>query len=183
VAVIRPHVIVGAGRLGLLAILFDWVARGRRIPLVGSGENRFQMLAVEDLAEAVRLATSSTATGVFNVGGDPVPTVRDLLGALCAHAATGARVLPLPGSAVRPTLALLDRLRLSPLGTEHYLVADRDYVLDTTRARTELGWTPRIPMQQALCAAYDAWLARRGQPGSDIDFPDEGLLGLIGRWL
>ena len=44
VNIIRPRFIVGEGRLGLLTILFDWVSRGKRIYIIGDGQNRFQMI-------------------------------------------------------------------------------------------------------------------------------------------
>ena len=51
--VIRPKTFVGPERLGVFEILFDWIREGRRIPILGSGENRYQLLAVEDLVDAV----------------------------------------------------------------------------------------------------------------------------------
>ena len=51
--IIRPKTFVGPERLGVFEILFDWIREGRRIPILGSGDNRYQLLAVEDLVDAV----------------------------------------------------------------------------------------------------------------------------------
>ena len=52
VVVLRPKTFIGPERLGVFEILFDWVREGRRIPVIGSGANLYQLLAVEDLVEA-----------------------------------------------------------------------------------------------------------------------------------
>src|SRR5437667_6093984 len=60
--VIRPKTFVGPERLGVFEILFDWIREGRRIYILGAGHNRYQLLGVEDLVDAVvRGATSSAA--------------------------------------------------------------------------------------------------------------------------
>ncbi|HUE29783.1 MAG TPA: hypothetical protein VMR79_02855, partial [Verrucomicrobiae bacterium] len=48
---------------------------------------------------------------------------------------------------------------LSPIVPEHYLLADATFVLDTTRARSVLGWRPRHDNVALTCAAYD-WYAQ-----------------------
>src|SRR4030095_13944138 len=60
--IVRPKTFVGPERLGVFEILFDWIREGRRIPVLGGGSNRYQLLAVEDLVEAtVRAATADVA--------------------------------------------------------------------------------------------------------------------------
>ena len=181
VTVLRPRFIVGPGRLGLLTILFDWVRRGRNIYTIGNGHNRFQMLAVSDLLEACLLAELRGDNETFNLGADGVPTVQELLLDLVHHAGTGSRVVSLRASLARTTLRLLDLLRLTPLGTEHYLIADKEYVLDTTKAQQIIGWHPREGMMEAMRAAYDWYCENRDKLSreSEQDFPREGLLKLL----
>ncbi|MET0607662.1 MAG: NAD(P)-dependent oxidoreductase, partial [Gaiellaceae bacterium] len=52
VVILRPKTFIGPERLGVFEILFDWIREGRRIPILGDGSNRYQLLAVEDLVEA-----------------------------------------------------------------------------------------------------------------------------------
>ena len=52
VVVLRPKTFIGPERLGVFEILFDWIREGRRIPILGDGSNRYQLLAVEDLVDA-----------------------------------------------------------------------------------------------------------------------------------
>ena len=51
--IVRPKTFVGPERLGVFEILFDWIREGRRIPILGDGANRYQLLAVEDLVDAI----------------------------------------------------------------------------------------------------------------------------------
>ena len=56
-------------RLGVFEILFDWIREGRRIPILGDGANRYQLLAVEDLVDAiVRCLDAPVAGEALNVG-------------------------------------------------------------------------------------------------------------------
>src|SRR3989449_10384063 len=86
--IVRPKTFVGPERLGVFEILFDWVRDGRRIYVLGDGSNRYQLLAVEDLVEAVVLtATATGAAGeAINVGAQVFGTVRSDLQALIDHA-------------------------------------------------------------------------------------------------
>src|SRR4051794_10692656 len=47
IAIVRPKTFIGPERLGVFEILFDWIREGRRIPILGTGRNRYQLLAVE----------------------------------------------------------------------------------------------------------------------------------------
>ena len=63
-SIVRPKTFIGPERLGVFEILFDWIREGRRIPILGDGANRYQLLAVEDLVDAiVRASTAPAAAG------------------------------------------------------------------------------------------------------------------------
>src|SRR5205814_1395327 len=69
VVILGPKTFIGPERLGVFEILFDWIREGRRIPILGDGSNRYQLLAVEDLVEAtVSAGTADVAGETFNVG-------------------------------------------------------------------------------------------------------------------
>lgn len=53
VAIIRPRVVLGAGRIGIFSILFDAVLNNSRVYMIGSGNNIFQFTGVTDLVEAI----------------------------------------------------------------------------------------------------------------------------------
>src|SRR5437763_3083018 len=75
--IIRTPTIIGSGRVGLLSILFDFILEGRRVWVVGDGANRYQFVYANDLADACVRAFAPRACGIFNVGSDEVPTLRE----------------------------------------------------------------------------------------------------------
>ena len=161
VPIVRPKTFIGTGRLGVFAILYDWVKSGSRIPVIGSGRNRYQLLEVEDLVEAVWLCATAPAVQAnqtFNVGAARFGTVLEDLGALCDYAGTGSRVMPTPACLVKPLLRLFELLKLSPLYQWVYGTADKDSYVSSDRLHHALGWSPRYSNAQALIRSYQWYL-------------------------
>jgi nucleoside-diphosphate-sugar epimerase len=164
--VVRPKTFIGPERLGVFEILFDWIREGRRIPILGDGSNRYQLLAVEDLVDAVVLAADAPVAGeALNIGAKEFGTVRTDLQALIDHAGSGARLRPVPPRLVVPTLRVLEKLRLSPLAEWHYKTAYKDSFVDVSKAERLLGWSPQRSNEQALVETYDWYLANRDRLG------------------
>ena len=156
VVVIRPKTFVGPERLGVFEILFDWIRDGRRIPILGDGSNLYQLLAVEDLVDAVVRAFDAPVGGAaLNVGAGVFQTVRDDLQALVDHAGSGSRLQPVPIAPAELALRALELARLSPLAEWHYRTAHKDSYVSIERARELLGWEPRLSNAETLCATYD----------------------------
>lgn len=185
--IIRPKTFIGPERLGVFEILFDWIREGRRIYVLGNGRNRYQLLAVEDLVEAVALAaTTEDATGqTLNVGATEFGTVRSDLEALIAHAGSTSRVTPVPTRPAELALRALELARLSPLAEWHYKTAHRDSYVDVSRAQRLLGWEPRYSNAEALTRTFDWYLANRetfGAAGLTHRVPwEQRALGLLRR--
>jgi nucleoside-diphosphate-sugar epimerase len=160
VVILRPKTFIGRGRLGVFEILFEWIREGRKIYVIGSGRNRYQLLAVEDLVDAiVRSAERPTFGTVLNLGAKTFGTVREDLGALIGHAGSSSTIMSLPARPTQAILRMLELARLSPLAEWHYRTADRDSFVDLTRAEQVLGWTPRFSNVDALVASYDWFVA------------------------
>ncbi|MBA2295266.1 MAG: NAD-dependent epimerase/dehydratase family protein [Actinobacteria bacterium] len=157
--VLRPSAFVGPERLGVFAILFRWIREGRRIYVLGDGTNRYQLLDVGDLVVGLERAAAGSAEGVVNLGGRVSGSVRSDLEGLIAHAGSPSHVVGVPAKPAKALLAMLDTLRLSPLGTWHRVSADHDLVLDCGRAESLLGWRPSRSGLEALVRAYDWYCA------------------------
>jgi len=162
VVVIRPKTFIGPERLGVFEILFDWIREGRRIPILGDGGNLYQLLAVEDLVDAVARAFTAPAGGLaLNVGAGAFGTVRDDLQALIDHAGSGSRLPPVPVRPAELSLRALERAQLSPLAEWHYKTAHKDSFVDISKAERLLGYAPRFANAEALTRTYDWYLAHR----------------------
>ena len=79
VTIIRPRTILGHGRLGIFQILFEWVFQGVNIPVLGSGDNRYQFVHAEDLAQACLLAAAKPGAASYNCGAQRFGTMREAL--------------------------------------------------------------------------------------------------------
>jgi nucleoside-diphosphate-sugar epimerase len=165
--IVRPKTFIGPERLGVFEILFDWIREGRRIYILGQGHNRYQLLAVEDLVDAiVRAATvPEAARQTFNVGATEFGTVRSDLQALIDHAGSTSRLRPVPVKPAELALRALELLKVSPLAEWHYKTAHKDSFVDVSCAQRVLGWQPRLSNREALIETYDWYLANRERVG------------------
>lgn len=161
VTIIRPRTVVGHGRLGIFQILFDWVEDGRRIPVLGKGDNLYQFVHADDLAEACIKAAARPGFSVYNIGAERFGTMRQTLEALCRHAGTGSRVYSLPFGPAVAAMKLTSAIGLSPLGPYHALMYGRSFYFDIARAKTELDWQPRRSNEEMICESYDWYLAHK----------------------
>lgn len=169
IAIIRPKTFIGTARLGVFQILYDWVESGCRIPVIGDGSNRYQLLEVDDLCEAIWLAATKDpqiCNDVFNVGAEEFQTVREDVGALCEYAGTGARVMGTPAWLVKPALALLEALHLSPLYKWVYGTADTDSFVAVDKIKQTLGWAAQYSNADALIRSYQWYLDHKHELGS-----------------
>lgn len=159
VTIIRPKTFVGTGRLGVFEILFDWIHDGKKIPVVGSGNNRYQLLEVDDLVAAIDLCLSSKSkklNDAFNVGAENFKTVKEDLGEVFAYAKSGSSVMPTPAWPIKKTLWVLEQLNLSPLYQWVYDTADKDSFVSIDKIKKATGWKPKNSNGQALIKAF-AW--------------------------
>lgn len=167
VPVLRPKTFLGPGRLGLFGMLFEWAEQGHNFPVLGSGDVRIQMFAIEDLVAAV--ATVLTAAGhvandVYNLAAARFGTLREDFQAVLDMAGHGKRVVSLPARPALAGLRLLERARLSPVygRLQHKLLAD-SYV-SIEKARERLGFQPRWSNRDAILRTYEWWRQARIGP-------------------
>lgn len=183
VSVVRPRTILGHGRLGIFQILFEWVRRGRNLPVLGRGDNRYQFVHGDDLADAILRAAERPGSRAYNVGAGEFGTMRETLTALCRHAGTGSRVRSLPQRPVELGARVATRLGLVPLGPYHALMYGRSLWFDIRRTREELGWEPRWSNAEMIVESYEWYLANRAKvlSGAGASHHTRGIarLGLL----
>jgi nucleoside-diphosphate-sugar epimerase len=161
--ILRTPTIIGPGRLGLLSILFDFILEGRRVWVVGRGTNRYQFVYARDLADACLLALAPHANGIFNVGSDHVPTLRDTYQHVIDRAGTRARVASLPAGLTLPIMRAAHFAGLSPLGPYQYRMIAESFEFDTQKIKTTLGWKPTRTNGEMLFEALDYYRAHRSE--------------------
>ncbi len=129
----------------------------RFIPLVPDVPGlRFQAAHTGDVAEAYRLALVTDVRGAFNLAAEPVldpPLLADLF---------GARLVPMPAAVARAAVSLSWRLHVQPSPPGWFDLGRTVPLLDCSRARDELGWTPRRRADEALLELIEGMRERAG---------------------
>ncbi|MDQ3641923.1 MAG: NAD-dependent epimerase/dehydratase family protein, partial [Actinomycetota bacterium] len=122
------------------------LVRPGRVPAVPNVPGaRIQAVHADDVGDAYRRAVVGDVRGAFNLAAEPVLTP------VSVAAAIGSRTLPVPARLMRAAVTASWRLRAQPTSPDWLDLMIQPPLLDTTRARTELGWAPGHSATEALC--------------------------------
>ena len=162
ISIFRPRMIIGAGRLGILARLFRLIELNLPVPLIGTGNNHYQMVSVHDCTKAILSAMKQGCpTGPYNLGSKNPPTVKNLLRQIIRKAGSRSFLFPTWGAGLKVVLRSLDACGLEIMYKEQYEIADIDYLLDIEATERDLGWNPEHDDTSMLFAAFEQY--RKGR--------------------
>lgn len=159
---IRPRATLGAGRLGIFQVLFDWIRDNRNVYVIGSGDIGFQFIHAADLMDFYMTALDRGRSGTYNVGTDEFGTLRGDLEKLITYAGSTSKVVSLPVWPAVNALRVLYYAGLSPLVPWHYLTYHKPCYFDV-QPLLDLGWKPRYSNDAMLQESYDWFVANREQ--------------------
>lgn len=127
-----------------IARFLDAQCQGRPLPLFGDGAQARDFTFVDDAVDGLVAAAERGRPGrVYNLGGgDPRP-LTDVIAAIGRLSGRGVRVEPRP----------------APAGEV------RDTAADPARARSELGWSPRVRLEEGLARQWE-WLEATAPAGA-----------------
>ncbi|MBV6497739.1 MAG: NAD-dependent epimerase/dehydratase family protein [Acidobacteria bacterium ACB1] len=166
VPILRPKSFVGPERLGVFALLYEWALEGHNFPLLGRGNNKYQLLDVEDLCDAIYLAAtvdSDRANDTFNVGAMEFESLATDFQAVLDEAGHGKHIRRLPAGPAIAVLKLLERLGLSPLYKWIYETADKESFVSIDKAVDQLGFHPKFSNEEALRRNFDWYRANESR--------------------
>lgn len=161
VPIIRPKSFIGPERLGVFVLLYDWAKDGHGFPMIGSGNNRYQLLDVEDLCEAIYLTATldeKIANDTFNIGAKEFKTMKEDFQAILNYAGFGKKIRGFPPGPVIVALKILEFLKLSPLYKWVYETASQESFVSIEKAERVLGFVPEYSNQDALIRNYQWYL-------------------------
>ncbi len=161
ITIVRPRTILGHGRLGIFQILFEWVSEGRKIPVLGRGDNIYQFVHSDDLAEVCIRAGERAGSSIYNCGAERYGSMRSMIQALCDHAGTGAGVRSVPMGLATFMMKVTSRLKLSPLSDYHWLMYGRSMYFDGRKIRQELQYECKYSNDEMICDSYDWYLKNK----------------------
>jgi nucleoside-diphosphate-sugar epimerase len=162
VPIIRPKSFIGPERLGVFHVLYDWAKDGRGFPVIGKGNNRYQLLDVEDLCDAIYLTATldeKIVNDTFNIGAKEFTTMKEDYQAVLDEAGFGKKIRRTPEQPVIWTLRILEALKLSPLYKWVYETASKDSFVSIEKAEKVLGYKPKFSNKDALIRNYKWYTA------------------------
>jgi nucleoside-diphosphate-sugar epimerase len=169
--IFKREAATGIRRLFAGPLLPNALVAPGRIPFVPDIPGlRFQAVHSRDVGDAYRRALIGDARGAFNIAADPVLDPETLSDAL------GARRLRIGRGFARAAAALSFRLRLQPSEAGWLDMGLGVPLMDTTRARNELGWEPRHSSIEALRELLSGMAAGAGAETPPLDPKTSGPL-------
>ena len=189
VSIIRPKSFIGPERLGVFALFYDWAYTGHGFPMIGSGNNRYQLMDVEDLCGAIWNAMTYPKDVVnteFNIGAKEFTTMKEDYQAVLDVAGHGKKIRGMPVAPLVFILRILEKLHLSPLYPWVYETASTDSFVSIEKAEKLLDFKPKFSNKQALIRNYEWYVAHlkdfEGKSGVSHRVPwKQGLLACA-KW-
>lgn len=190
VPIIRPKSFIGPERLGVFALFYDWAHTGHGFPMIGSGRNRYQLLDVEDLCDAIHLCATldrEVVNDTFNIGAAEYTTMGEDYQAVLDEAGFGKRIHGFPAAPMIWTLRVLEALNLSPLYKWVYETASKDSFVSIEKAQRVLGYAPKFSNKDALLRNYHWYVEHldefEGSDGVSHRVPwKQGILAVAKRF-
>ena len=186
VSIIRPKSFIGPERLGVFALFYDWAYTGHGFPMIGSGQNRYQLMDVDDLCGAIWSAMTYPKDVVateFNIGAKDFTTMKEDYQAVLDRAGHGKKIRGMPVKPLILILRILEKLHLSPLYPWVYETAATDSFVSIEKAEKLLDYKPKYSNKDALVRNYDWYVAHlsefAGKSGVSHRVPwKQGLLAV-----
>lgn len=159
--IFRCPTIIDEGRLGLLALLFEFIDEDRKLPMVGKGDNKYQFIYAKDLGNACIKAIDAEKTAIYNIGSDNVKTFNEVYQYVIDKSGSKSRLWHLPKGFMTFGMKVCHLLHISPLGPYQYKMIAASFVFDTSKIKKELGWAPTLSNEEMLYRSYEYYKTNR----------------------
>lgn len=162
ITIMRPRMINGPGRLGILVKLFKLIDWNLPVPTIGNGRNHYQMISVFDCVSAILCAIDKGLPDKeYNLGSKNSPDIRTLLRGVVKEAGSHSVVIPTPGKLVKWILNIFDNIGLTIMYKEQFMIADEEYILDIAETEKDLDWHPKYNDEDMLKEAYRMYRSQK----------------------
>lgn len=189
-SILRPMTFVGPERLGVFSLFYDWAYSGHGFPMIGSGDNQFQLLDVSDLVDVIitcMMVDKRKVNDTFNIGSSEFQTMREDYQSVLDYASYGKQIKPFPKWIALSGFRLLNLFGLSPLYKWVYETAPKDSVASIKKAQKKLNFNPKYSTSDALIRNYKWYVKNldrfKNTTGKTHRVPwKQGILGMIKKF-
>lgn len=155
ITIFRPRMIIGPGRFGILMKLFKLIDLGLPVPTIGNGKNHYQMISVFDCVAAIMSAIEKGIPNKeYNLGSASPPNITILLKEIIQYSHSHSCIVHTPGKLIKTILYILDKIGLTVMYPEQFMIADEEYILDISETQKDLDWFPQYNDRDMLIEAY-----------------------------
>ena len=146
--VVGPHTVGAKDLPGPLALLARALTRRGRFPVpvpVLAPTLPIQLVHEQDVGQALlQCVVAAGPPGAYNIAADGIVTPADIAREL------GLLQVPVPAGPAQSAARAIAALPFLPPVTQWVEAASHPAIMDTTRAKQELGWAPRFTALEAL---------------------------------
>ncbi len=140
--ILRPGLVIGTG--GLFGSMDQFTARHRLVPLVGSGRQTLQVIAVDDLCQVIQRGLERGVCGTHWIAHPEPASLREILAALSARHGHRALFLPVPAGPLLMACRLAELLRIHlPVNSDSILGLRQAPPVDTAADMAVFGVQPK----------------------------------------
>lgn len=187
IQIFRCPVISGVGRLGLQAILFEFISENRNVYMLGDGSNKYQFVDSMDVCSALEKASHAQGFDIYNIGADDVLTLSEIYQKVIDFAKSTSKIISLPKTPSHVVLSILDKLNISPLGVYQYTMIGRSLYADTQRIKKRLKWKPKMTNLDTFLKNYKWYIENKrkfaeigkGDLSANRSLPKMGVFRLL----
>ena len=150
---LRPPIVVGPDAVGgkdvpdvLLPLGRAFRSVVRRVPVpVVVPDIELQLIHQDDVGSALlQCVVGAGPAGAYNIAADDLVSMVDVAREI------GLKPITAPAGPAHAAARLVSKLPFLPSQAQWVEAASHPAIMDTTRARTELGWKPRVSAREAL---------------------------------
>jgi nucleoside-diphosphate-sugar epimerase len=168
ISIIRPRTILGYSRSGLFSFIFLLIQRGKRIPVLSNGENKYQFIDVDDFVNLIHEVIKNEDNLEINVGAKEFSTIRSTLEKLIEHAKSESKLVNVPKPLLRIVTAL-SKVKLLPFAPYQLHMYGESMWFDINEIDKSVNWLPQYSSIESIVKSYDTFIELK-KDGEPVDF-------------
>lgn len=178
ISIIRCPIIIDAGRVGMLSILFELIESDATLWVLGGGLTKHQCIYAHDLSDAIFKVLHKNGLNIYNIGCDNVVGFREIFLRLVKTSGKKSKVRSFPLGIAIALLKICYQLKISPIGPYQFRMLSSDFVFDTRKIKKELEWVPTKNNAEVLQLAFDHYRMKKKNGANAIKSANSSTLNL-----